>query len=108
MKFLYTNDSQDCKMSLYVKKEESPIETCDLYKNKELALIGVSLGNSYFSECRLKLIISGFSENFKNVVVLLVDDLSFHNYKAMGYDDDKAKKKVKKKSKNIQGNRGSK
>jgi len=101
MKLFFNEKLNGKEMSLYVKKAEESIDECKLYNEKELAMIGISLGNSYFSETRLKLILSGFSKNFKKVAVLLVDDLSMHNYLAMGYSKEKAKKKIKKASKSI-------
>ncbi|PHS58280.1 MAG: hypothetical protein COB17_03400 [Sulfurimonas sp.] len=98
MKMLHSHEYAGQKMSLHVKKAESDIDRCELYQKKELALIGISLGNSYFNEKRLKLIISGFAKNFKKVAILLADDLAMHNYLAVGYSESKARKKIKKNS----------
>lgn len=92
---LYENSIKDKQMSLVVSKYNSKISECELFGNKEFILIGVSLGNSYFSEERLELIIRGFSKSFQRVAILLVDDLAKHNFKAMGYDEKKIKKKIK-------------
>jgi cyclo(L-tyrosyl-L-tyrosyl) synthase len=96
---IYSYEKDDKEMSLYLKKNVGLISSCKIYKEKELAFIGISLGNSYYTEDRLKLILSGFSEIFKNVAVLLADDLSIHNYRAIGYTEEKAKKKLKKEMK---------
>ncbi|WP_294962989.1 tRNA-dependent cyclodipeptide synthase [Sulfurimonas sp.] len=96
---IYSYEKEDKAMSLYLKKNVGLISSCKIYKEKELAFIGISLGNSYYTEDRLKLILSGFSSIFKNVAVLLADDLSIHNYRAIGYTEEKANKKLKKEMK---------
>ena len=92
---LYENSINDKKMSLVVSKHNSKISECKLFEKKEFVFIGVSLGNSYFSQERLELIIRGFSKNFQRVVILLVDELSVHNFQAMGYEEKKIKKKIR-------------
>lgn len=82
-------------MSLDVSKFDSNINECEMFNAKEFVLIGISLGNSFFNEERLELIIRGFSTNFRRVAVLLVDKLSEHNYRAMGYSEAKIEKKVR-------------
>ncbi len=66
------------------------------FNKKELALIGISLNNPYFTESRLTTILTGFSQHFKQVCVVLADSIAIHNFKAMGYADSKAQSKVKK------------
>jgi len=92
---LYQSIINGKEMSLSVSQHHSEISQCEMFNSKEFAFIGISLGNSYFSEERLELILKSFSMNFKRVVILLVDKLSMHNYRAIGYDEQKIKKKVK-------------
>ncbi len=66
------------------------------FQKKELALIGISLHNPYFTEDRLITILVGFSHYFEQVVVLLADSIAIHNYQTMGYSDSKAQSKVRK------------
>jgi len=97
---MYRKHEDVKKDSIQVKKFDSKITSCNLYKEKKLAMIGISLGNSYFSEEKLKLILTGFSENFENVAVLLADEIAIHNFKTKGYSEDKAKQKIHKCSNN--------
>lgn len=95
IKKIYSSFQETEELSLYLKKIEEPISSCKIFKEKKMAMIGISMGNSYFSEDRLRFILSGFCSNFENVAVLLVDDLAIHNYRAMGYTEKKAKKKIR-------------
>ncbi|MEA2027434.1 MAG: tRNA-dependent cyclodipeptide synthase [Campylobacterota bacterium] len=92
---LYNSRINDKEMSLSVSQYHSEINKSEMFNAKEFAFIGISLGNSYFSEERLELIFKAFSSNFKRVAVLLVDELSVHNYRVLGYDEKKTKKKLK-------------
>ncbi|MEM7065224.1 MAG: tRNA-dependent cyclodipeptide synthase [Cyanobacteria bacterium P01_B01_bin.77] len=67
-----------------------------VFEKKRLALIGISLNNSYFTESKLTTILTGFSHHFEQVKVVLADSIAIHNYKALGYSNGKAQKKVKK------------
>lgn len=91
---IYSHHENGLTSSLYAQKIEKPISSCEIFKEKKTILIGISMGNSYFNEDRLRIILSGFSSQFENVAVLLVDDLAMHNYRAMGYDEKRAKKKI--------------
>lgn len=101
---LYKNIINGKQMSLSVSKYKKEIRDCTIFKGKEFAFIGISLGNSYFKEDRLELIFRAFSKNFRRVAILLVDELSIHNYKAMGYSKKKIKKKLRQNS-NVARNR---
>jgi|GEM_PF-1767496 len=92
---LYSGIVNDKKMSLSVSKYNAHVNQCEMFNNKEFIFIGISLGNSYFNEERLELIIKAFSVNFKRVAVFLVDKLSAHNYRAMGYNEKKIHRKVR-------------
>jgi len=92
---LYKSTINDKVMSLSVSKYHSDINECKIFNTKKFAFIGISLGNSFFNRERLELIIKAFSTNFQRVAILLVDELSIHNYRAMGYNDKKIKKKLK-------------
>jgi len=93
---LYSSEVNDQAISLHVSKHQSKISECEMFKAKEFAFIGISLGNSYFNEKRLELIFKSFSANFKRVAVLLVDKLAVHNYRALGYNEQKIHQKMRK------------
>lgn len=67
-----------------------------VFEKKRLALIGISLNNPYFTESKLTTILTSFSHHFERVNIVLANTIAIHNYKAMGYSDSKAQKKVKK------------
>lgn len=96
MKKIYSYNEDNKVKSLHIKRNVGLISTCELFKKREMAFIGISLGNSYYTVDRLKLILSAFSSTFKEVSILLVDDLAIHNYRAIGYPDDKIRRKIKK------------
>jgi len=85
-------------LSLYVKIADGVLDDCDVFRKKETLLLGISMGNSYFTKERLQLIFLGFSSIFENVAVLLADALSVHNYRAQGYDEQKIKRKLRENS----------
>ncbi len=82
-------------ISLYVKKSDGILNDCDVFQKKETLLLGISMGNSYFTKERLLLILLGFSSFFENVAVLLADTLAVHNYRILGYDETKIKRKLR-------------
>lgn len=98
VKKIYSHHENARKQSLYVKKSDKPIDTCEIFNQKDLILIGISLGNSYFNEQRIRLILSGFCLKFKRIAVLLADELTIHNYRAVGYDEEKIQKKIRSES----------
>ncbi len=95
---LYTLNINDTLISLYVRQKGQKISTCNIFKKRETALLGISLGNSFFTKERMHLIFTGFSSYFKNVAVLLADDLAEHNFRVMGYDERKIKRKIRENS----------
>ena len=95
MEKIYSHHENGQTKSLYVKTVKEPISSCQIYNEKKMMLTGISLGNSYFNEDRLRVILSGFSSQFEKVAVLLVDDLAIHNYRARGYEEKRAKRKIK-------------
>jgi cyclo(L-tyrosyl-L-tyrosyl) synthase len=98
---IYSHVEANKTTSLYVRKIEEPISSCTIFNEKKMILVGISMGNSYFNDDRLKVILSGFSLIFEKVVVLLVDDLAVHNYRAMGYDEHKIIHKISSHSRHL-------
>ena len=72
--------------------------TTQIYKNS--AIIGISLGNSYFTYETITNLILFCTENFQKTSVLINDLPAIHNYLALGYDKKKAMKKAR-----LNGNR---
>lgn len=95
---IYTHNQDSKTASLYVKKSDGHLDSCAVFQKKETLLLGISMGNSYFTKERLHLIILGFSSLFENVVVLLADALAVHNYRIMGYPENKIKRKLRENS----------
>jgi cyclo(L-tyrosyl-L-tyrosyl) synthase len=98
---IYSYIEADKTVSLYVKKIDEPISTCEIFQEKKMMLVGISMGNSYFNDDRLRVILSGFSLAFEKVAVLLVDDLAVHNYRAMGYEEKKILHKISSHSRHL-------
>jgi tRNA-dependent cyclodipeptide synthase len=93
---LYNPTVQEHSKPFYVSQHNTPISQCKMFNAKEFAFIGISLGNSYFSEKRLEQIFESFGATFKRVAVLLVDKLAVHNYRALGYTEQKIHQKMRK------------
>ncbi|MDR1522845.1 MAG: tRNA-dependent cyclodipeptide synthase [Endomicrobium sp.] len=68
-----------------------------IFNLKEHALIGISPFNSYYSEENLKRLFAwGLNLNhFKEVNIFIPDGISAYTLQAMGYSEEKAKKKTK-------------
>src|SRR3989344_5343457 len=63
--------------------------------NKGLALIWMSAGNSYFDEKTIGKLLKLADKNFSKIIVLSPDKPAEHTFKALGYPDNKAKRKAK-------------
>lgn len=62
---------------------------------KELALIWMSAGNSYFTEERIDKLLNFADNNFDKVIIFSPDKPAEHNFRALGYEEKKVKKKAK-------------
>lgn len=63
--------------------------------NQELALIWMSAGNSYFDEKTIGKLLKFADKNFQRIIVLSPDKPAEHTFKALGYPDNKARRKAK-------------
>jgi cyclo(L-tyrosyl-L-tyrosyl) synthase len=70
-------------------------ESEELFLLKEHALIGISPFNSYYSEENLKKLFSWGLSTFKRISIFIPDGISMYTLHAMGYSQEKAKKKTK-------------
>ena len=95
---LYSERRENQNLSLLVNTGNDEFEyvTHQIFAKKELAVVGMSLGNSYFSEKRIRFILSGLSSYFKEVAVIITDEIAIHNFRAMGYTEQKSQSKVTK------------
>lgn len=59
------------------------------------AIIGISLGNSYFNELTVKDLVLFCKDNFSSTVILINDVPAIHNYLALAFDRKKAFKKAR-------------
>lgn len=64
------------------------------FKEKEGALIGLSIRNSYFKDENLHELISWAKDNFKHVNIMCPDQPAVHTLRSLGYDEKKAKEKA--------------
>ena len=63
--------------------------------NRELALIWMSAGNSYFDKKTIGKLLKFADKNFPKIIILSPDKPAEHTFKALGYQDNKAKRKAK-------------
>jgi len=59
------------------------------------AVVGMSLGNSYFKKETIAELLRFCSENFSEVRIIIADKPAEHTYKAIGYSSKKARKKAR-------------
>ena len=62
---------------------------------KEIALIWMSAGNSYFNEKNIGKLLNFSDKNFNRIIILSPDKPAEHTFRALGYLDNKAKRKAK-------------
>jgi cyclo(L-tyrosyl-L-tyrosyl) synthase len=67
----------------------------ELYRLREHVLIAISPFNSYYSEENLKKLFNWGLGTFKNMNIFIPDEISVYTLQAMGYSEDKAKKKTR-------------
>jgi tRNA-dependent cyclodipeptide synthase len=68
---------------------------------RDHALIAVSTFNSYFSVKNMEILFRWSSENFNDFNIFIMDEVSFFNLMALGYDEKKAFDKTKKHDRNL-------
>tara|TARA_Y100000310_G_C20447724_1_gene699222 strand:+ start:76 stop:696 length:621 start_codon:yes stop_codon:yes gene_type:complete len=61
----------------------------------EIAIIWMSAGNSYFDEKTVKKLLEYASKNFERIVVISPDKPAEHNFRALGYPENKVRRKAK-------------
>ena len=62
---------------------------------REIALIWMSAGNSYFDEKTIGKLLKFADKKFQRVIVLSPDKPAEHTFKAVGYPENKARRKAK-------------
>jgi cyclo(L-tyrosyl-L-tyrosyl) synthase len=67
----------------------------ELFLSREHAVLGISPFNSYYSEDTLKKLFSWGLSNFKKINIFIPDGISVYTLQAMGYSEEKARKKTK-------------
>jgi tRNA-dependent cyclodipeptide synthase len=65
---------------------------------KDLALIWMSAGNSYFTEERIKRLLDFANKNFEKIIVLSPDKPAEHNFRALEYEEVRLKRKARQNS----------
>lgn len=66
-----------------------------IYQKKEHILIGASPFNSYFSEQNLTILLDWGLKTFQDMHVLVPNKISYYNFLALGYSENKAKEKTR-------------
>jgi|GEM_PF-6130878 len=67
----------------------------ELVQKRDLMTIGISIGNGYFNKWRLKVILTGMASYFSELVVIIPDVSALHSYRALGYAEHLAVRKVR-------------
>mgnify|MGYP001573208774 CR=1 FL=1 len=62
---------------------------------RELALIWMSAGNSYFNEKNIGQLLQFADKNFQRIIVLSPDEPAEHTFRSLGYSENKTKRKAK-------------
>lgn len=62
---------------------------------KDLALIWMSVGNSYFSEEKVQKLIEFSERNFEKIIVMSPNIPAEHTFRALGYKENEAKKRAR-------------
>lgn len=62
---------------------------------KEMALIWMSAGNSYFDEHTIGKLLKFADKKFQRIIILSPDKPAEHTFRALGYADKKARRKAK-------------
>lgn len=69
-------------------------QNCEsIYEFREHVLLGISPFNSYYSEENITALVRWASETFKHFHIFIPDTLPEYNFIALGYAEEKAKKK---------------
>lgn len=69
--------------------------------DKEIAIIGMSPGNSYFKDGNVRKLFQAVSHEYMRAIVLIPDIPAISTYQALGYTDSKAKSKAVLKGNNL-------
>jgi len=77
----------------YSKKGLAYEKGYEILKEKGMAIVGFSLDNSYFKKDTIDQLIRYIANNFSNTKIMIADKSAVHNYKAKGYNQEKAERK---------------
>jgi len=66
----------------------------ELVQKRGLMTVGISIGNGYFSRDRIKMILMGMANYFSELAIVILDVPALHSYRALGYDENNAIRKV--------------
>ena len=67
----------------------------ELLNNKGFVISAMSIGNSYFSNEKIDELLPFLNKHFSQTKILIAKKISVHTYKALGYDEKKARQKTK-------------
>ena len=74
----------------------------EIVQDRGLAIVGMSLGNSYFNKDRIGELLRCCSVIFSHVRVMIADKPAEHTYKAIGYSPQEAVRKARLKGNTLQ------
>jgi tRNA-dependent cyclodipeptide synthase len=67
----------------------------DLLNQQPLVLLGISLGNTFFTRKRIEIAVCGMAHLFGQVTIVIPDVVTRHTYNALGYDEHKGRAKAR-------------
>lgn len=83
-------------MKITQKNQGFAFETgYEIVDQRGLAIVGMSLGNSYFKKNTITELIKYCADTFGQVKIMIADKPAEHTYKALGYSQKKAKRKAR-------------
>ena len=62
----------------------------NIYEKKEYVLLGISPCNGYYTEEKIANLIQWAKVNFQGFYIFLADELSYFNFKGIGYTEEQA------------------
>ncbi len=65
----------------------------NVLKDNGVVVVAMSIGNSYFIKEKIEELLNFLNDNFSQVKLLIADAISEHTYKAIGYKENKARRK---------------
>jgi tRNA-dependent cyclodipeptide synthase len=86
-----------------MKIKETSLHNIGVLKNKKIScIIGVSINNSYFKDENIRNLLIWASSFAKSLYIMIPDEPAIHTLLALGYSKEKAERKARLKSNNVE------